>query len=181
MVEKERRRKLALHLRHFAAGLTTNDEFEDRVTDDVSFNWLPEQYYRSKKAQSDDPAIRPMLELGWCMYSDLERHKLTGSRKPTDEERKRIACWILFLHSDLEYEWPCMDMVNPFLRRPFIEDLLNIFTLGLYYLLFQKTKCEAEAEQELEAFKSAGDYDYWPFISKVQYEEELKNQPFLTG
>ena len=25
-----------------------------------------------------------------------------------------------------------------------------------------------------------GDFDYWPFISKQQFEAELKNQPFLS-
>ena len=44
MVDKKRRKILATHLRHLSTGQITNDEFEDRVIDDVAFGWLPEQY-----------------------------------------------------------------------------------------------------------------------------------------
>ena len=36
MVDKERRKKLALHLRHLSVGLTTNDDFEEAIMEDVS-------------------------------------------------------------------------------------------------------------------------------------------------
>ena len=89
MVDRERRKKLAFHLRHLAVGLISNDEFEDYVTDDVTFGWLPEQYYRSKEAKFDDQIIRPMLELSWCLYSDLKEHKLTGNDRLSEEALKR--------------------------------------------------------------------------------------------
>lgn len=104
MVDLESRKKLAYHLRHLVIGLISNDEFEESITDDVSFGWLPEQYYRSKDAKFDDPIIRPMLELCWCLYSDLENHKLMGKHQLSDEELKDVARIILFLNSDFEYE-----------------------------------------------------------------------------
>ena len=67
MVDIEGRKKLAYHLRHLSIGLISNDEFEDYITDDVSFGWLPEQYYRSKEAKFDDGIIQPILELSWCL------------------------------------------------------------------------------------------------------------------
>ena len=133
MVDKERRKKLALHLRHLTVGQITNDDFEERITEEVSFGWLPEQYYRAKEAKSDDPIIRPMLELSWCLYSDLERHKLTGGRKLADKQLKDIARFILFLHSDFEYEWPYIDPTNPLIHFSFKELLLSVLTLGKYY------------------------------------------------
>jgi len=175
MVDKERRRKLAFHLRHFATGLIRTDEFEDKLGDDVSFGWAPEQYYRLKQAKTGDPVISPMLEMGWCLYGDGV-HRLSGTYRLKDETQKHIARWILFLHSDLEYEWPCISMVNCAVRFSFMEGLIVLLTLGWYYL----TK-NAESEKEFERFKTAGDYDYWPFISKEQYEEQLKKPPFLTG
>ena len=84
MVDKERRRKLAFQLRQLSVGLTTNDDFEEAVMEDVSDGWLPEQYCRSKLAKSnnDDPIIKPMLELCWGLYDDTKNHKLTGRHQP---------------------------------------------------------------------------------------------------
>lgn len=176
MIDKERRQKLAFHLRHLAIGLISNDDFESNILDDVSFGWLPEQYYRSKEAESDDPIIRPMLELSWGLYSDLENHKLTGDDKLTDEQLKDITRFILFLYSDFEYEWPYFDPTSPLIRFSFKDLLLSALTLGQHY-----REKVAERQQQFEEFKIVGDYDYWPFISKEQYEKQLKNQPFLVG
>ncbi|WP_312745474.1 hypothetical protein [Sphingobacterium multivorum] len=38
-----------------------------------------------------------------------------------------------------------------------------------------------EWKLQFEEFKNAGDHDLWPFISKEQYEQQLKKQPFLWG
>src|SRR5687767_7058762 len=102
MIDKERRKKLAFHLRHLAVGVTTNDEFEEAVMEDVSGGWLPEQYYRSKQATSDDPIIQPMLELCWGLYDDTRGYNLTDADKLPEEALKIIARCILFLHSDRE-------------------------------------------------------------------------------
>lgn len=176
MIDKERRKKLAIHLRHLAVGQITNDDFEEKINDDVSFGWLPEQYYRAKEARFDDPIIRPMLELSWCLYSDLDQYKLIGGHKLTDEQLKDIARYILFLHSDFEYEWPYIDPTNPLLRFSFKELLLTVLTLGKYYR--DKSK---EREQDLKGIQLLGDFDVWPFFTKQDFEQQLKVQPFLNG
>ncbi|UOK42218.1 MULTISPECIES: hypothetical protein [Flavobacterium] len=175
MIDKERRKKLAYHLRHLSIGLITNDEFENYILDDVSFGWLPEQYYRAKEAKLDDPIIQPMLELSWCLYSSLKEYKLEGKNKLTNEQLKEIAKYILFLNSDNEYEWPYYDFINPQIKSSFREDIANLLSFGKYY----KNKMD-EKEKEFAEMQKMGDYDYWPFISKEQYEEQLKHQPFLT-
>jgi hypothetical protein len=53
MIDTERRKKLALYLRHLSVGLTTNDEFEEAVLESITYGWLPEQYYRSKEVKND--------------------------------------------------------------------------------------------------------------------------------
>ena len=176
MVDKDRRRKLAYHLRQLCVGLITNDEFEDSVMDDVTKGWLPVHYHRSKEAKFDDAIIRPMLELSWCLYSDMEEHSLTGRRKLTDEQLKDIARFILFLHSDFEYEWPYIDPTNPLLRLSFKEILLSVLTLGQYY----RDKKTDRLNDFIE-MKSMGDYEYWPFLKREQYEEQLTKPPFLHG
>jgi len=74
MVDNDRRKKLALHLRHLSTGQISNDEFEERITEDVTYGWLPEQYYRAKESKTDDPVIRPILEFSWCLYNDTYNH-----------------------------------------------------------------------------------------------------------
>lgn len=98
MIDKDRRKKLAYHLRHLSIGLITNDEFEDYITDDVTFGWLPEQYYRAKEAKLDDAIIRPMLELSWCLYSDLkcDRIKTTDVGKLLYTKNSLIDFFILY-------------------------------------------------------------------------------------
>jgi hypothetical protein len=176
MVDKERRKKLAFHLRHLAVGLISNDEFENYITDDVTFGWLPEQYYRSKEAKFDDLIIQPMLELSWCLYSDLKEHKLTGHYKLSNEQLKDITRFILFLQSDFEYEWSYLDPTNPLIKFSFKDLLLSVWTLGQYY----RNKIN-ERKQQLNEFEKSGNFEYWPFIIKEQYEEQLKHQPFFTG
>ena len=174
MIDTERRKKLAYHLRHLSIGLITNDEYENYITEDISFGWLPEQYYRAKEAEFDDAIIKPMLELSWFLYSDLKEHKLIGKHKLTEKQIKDIARYILFLHSENKYEWKYIDLTNPLMRFSFKDIILSVITLGKHY----QNKLN-EREKEYAELKNNADYEYWPFINRKQYEEELKNQPFL--
>lgn len=176
MVDLERRKKLGYHLRHLVVGLISNDEFEEEILDNVSFGNLPEHYSSSKQAKFDDPIIRPLLELSWCLYSDLENHTLTGKHQLSDKELKNIARIILFLNSDVEYEWPYFDRINPLLRFSFKDLLFTALTLGQHYMVKLN-----ERKGQYEGFKNTGDHDLWPFINKEQYEQQLRKQPFLWG
>jgi hypothetical protein len=176
MLDIERRKKLALHLRHLSVGLITNDDFETRVMNDVTSGWLPEQYYRAKEAKLDDPIIMPMLELCWCLYSDTKRHKLIGGHQLTDDQLRDIARYILFLHSDLEYEWSYLDVTNPLVKFSFKDLLLAILTLGQNF----RDEINRRKEQVKEIEKT-GDTNVWPFFRQQDYDEQLKLRPFLNG
>ena len=176
MVDNDRRKKLELHLRHLSTGQISNDEFEERITKDVTFGWLPENYYRSKESKTDDPVVRPILEFSWCLYNDTYNHKLTGKHKLSDEQTKEIARFILFLHSDLEYEWTYVDLKNPVIRFSFTDILKSITTLGQHY-----RDLNLEREEEFELMKKTGDFELWPFKTRTEYEEQLKRQLFLNG
>jgi len=175
MVDKERRKKLAFNLRQLSVGLISNDEFENNIADDVTDGWLPEQYYRSKNAKTDDPIILPMLTLCWGLYDDTRNHKLIRGDKLTDKSLKIIARCILFLNSDQEYEWPYFDTNSPFFKFTIKEHLINTLTFGRYY--HRKRK---ELELAYIEFQNFGDYEYWPFMKKVDYENQLKITPFLN-
>ena len=176
MIDIERRKKLALYLRQLATRQITNDDFESLVMDDITYGWLPEQYYRAKESKTDDKLIRPVLEYAWCLYSDLENHKLVGKFKLTEFQEKEIARMILFLHSEQEYTWDYVDMTNPSVRFSFSEMLQSILTLGKYYRDQRMTR-----EKQLEEMKRNGDYEYWPFKTKEDFEKQLERQPFLVG
>lgn len=176
MVDNLRRKKLALHLRHLSTGQISNDEFEERISEDVTYGWLPEQYYRAKESKTDDPVIRPILEFSWCLYNDTYNHKLTAKHKLSDEQTKEIARFILFLHSDLEYDWTYVDLTNPIFRFSFTDILKSIITLGQHY-----RDLNLKREEEFELMKKTGDFELWPFKTRTEYEEQLKRQPFLKG
>ena len=110
-VDRERRDKLAELLRHFAAGRITNDQWDDAA--------LP-------LVKTEDPALLTAWGQMWHTYDDLHEHRLTGKHELPDEWRKLVARLILFLYSDLPYEWP----VNRRWRR--WEVVLTLLTLGLF-------------------------------------------------
>lgn len=177
MIDKPRRQKLALHLRHLSVGLLTNDDFENAVMEDVSDGWLPEQYYRLAKAKSEieDPIIRPMLELCWGLYDDTRHHALTDSGELTKDALKIIARCILFLHSQKEYEWPYFNTKHPLLQFSLKDLILSILTLGHHY----RDKKEEHIISYYE-WQQLGDYDVWPFFKRSDYQEQLKRPPFLA-
>lgn len=176
MVDAERRKKLAFHLRQLAIGLTSNDDFESNIADDVTFGWLPEQYYRAKEAKEDDAVIRPMLEFCWNLYSDLENHKLVGKYKLSDRELKLIAGYILFLHTDYEYEDVDVSFTNPLIRFSCKDFLLTILTLGRHYR--EKRRGQEEIFRSMDKEQTL---EYWPFSSRGHFEESLGRPRFLNG
>ncbi|RYE38209.1 MAG: hypothetical protein EOP48_27450 [Sphingobacteriales bacterium] len=178
MVDKERRIKLAFHLRQLSVGLISNDDFEEAIIEEVSDGWLPEQYYRSKtaKSENEDLIIRPMLELCWGLYDDTKNHKLIHSYKLSDEAMKIIARCILFMHSDNEYEWPYLNTQNPLLKFSLQELILSILTLGHYY----RNKREEQMISYYE-WQKLGEYEVWPFFRTNDYKKQLGQHPFLGG
>jgi hypothetical protein len=178
MIDKERRKKLALHLRQLSVGLISNDEFEEAVMEDVSDSWLPEQYHRSKlaKSENEDPIIKPMLELCWGLYDDTRNHRLVKSDKLSIDALKIVVRCILFLHSDKEYEWPYFNTNNPLLRFSLEDLILSVITLGHQY----RNKREEHIISYYEWQKN-GDYNVWPFFRETEYKLQLDKLPFLAG
>lgn len=135
MVDRHARDIAAEALREFMEGLISNDEYEQR-------------FPRNK----DDPALWAVHEQIWLSYSDLKEHTLTGKHALTDEARAVFQRCILFLRSDLEFQWP-----PPKIRLWY--GILRL--LGFGWLLKRR-----EAQE-----MSVGEVDAWPFLRKAQYEE----------
>lgn len=108
-IDRQSRDRFAELLRHFAAGRMTNDEYEDTA----------DSLVRSK-----DVALRELWWAMWPTYDDLHEHRLTGKYKLPPQGRRTIARMVLFLHSDLPYEWPVPSRL--------LALLLNVLTLGFW-------------------------------------------------
>lgn len=175
MVDKERRKKLAFHMRQLSVGIISNDGFENNITEEVTDGWLPEQYHRSKNAKTDDPVIIPILELCWGLYDDTRNHKLRKSDQLSPDALHTIARCILFLHSDLEYEWLYFDTKSPVFSFSFIDLLLILLTMGANFRA--KRRAQAKAYEE---YKKLGDYDFWPFYRQSDYQYQLTRPPYLA-
>lgn len=141
MIDRESRNKLAELIRSLAAGVISNDEFEDA---------LP---------QSKDDAVLEIFHHGaWCLYSDMKEYKLKGKEVLSDQERSVVARWILFLKSDIEYQWP---------SASFRDRLLNSISLGVF------------GQSTLEKWQEHGELACWPFTDSVQYNKAKLGNGYL--
>ena len=139
MLDRQARDSAAETLRQFFSGRISQFDFEEK---------FPE---------SSDPAIGAVDQTVWCFYDDFREHKMTGERKLTPEWRKIIARWVMFLHSDFEYEWPTVSYPG---LRP------------LEWTFFRNRE---------KRFMESGDYDVWPFIDHASYESAKANPVLLAG
>lgn len=134
MVNADKREIAAQVLQRFLDGSITNDEFED-------------EFPRDQR----DPVLVTIRHCVWGHYSDLSRHKLTGKYAPTPEAKALLERCLLFLKSNLEFEWPVPGL-------GFFMGLLSIFTLGWV------------ARRREKKYARLGDYDVWPFLRRRDYE-----------
>ena len=136
-------------MRALVAGLITNDEFEDKR--------LPHS--------KEDPAISEVFSKGvWLLYSDLEKYRLSGVHRLDEKTKYVVARWILFLKTDLPYEWPVSNIKQSLLRL-----LTNILTFG------------AANKFYIRQYQAHGDIEVWPFIRRADYEMVLQNPVYLKN
>jgi hypothetical protein len=147
MIDREARTKLAELIRHLVAGLITNDEFDDR------------------RPISTDAAIWEVFHWGaWHLYSDLGEYRLIGKYRLPKEGRREVSRWILFLKTDLEYEWPQFSGL-----QHFIYFVSSILSFGLLRFALRRY------------WSRLGDLTVWPFLRRSDYEAALKRPPYFSG
>lgn len=133
MIDRASRDALAELARHFVAGRITNRELEDR---------LP---------RSGDCAIREIWwNALWGLYDDFHKHRLVGRYYIPRESRPDLARCILFLKTDLEYEW------TSYSPKPrILTGLLSVLTLGVANRIMARR------------WRRQGDSSVWPFLREV--------------
>ena len=148
MVHREERRATSLHLRRLASGRITTREHDD-----------------ARVWQSPDPAVVAISDAGWGLYGDFSTYRLRGDHSLPPETMAAIGRCVLFLDSDLEYEWPT-------LRHPLWAIILGLISLGqLGPLSFRGRR----------RWKATGDHSVWPFFRRSDYKVALSEPRFLTG
>jgi hypothetical protein len=150
MVDRPARDRLAESIRQLAAGAVTNWEFEDKAEFD-----------------SLDPAIRAVFWSGpWHLYDDFGNYRLRGRDRLDPLVRREAARWVLFLKTDLAYEWP---VARCNVLRAVGWVLANLVTAG------------QAARRARHEFEKHGDISVWPFIRRSDYETALTTPPYLGG
>ena len=148
--DRLRRDRVIALLRAFAAGKLTNDEYEERYSAILA---------EHEKDKLKDRALHAVWEAMWFCYtdSDIEIHRLEGAHALNPAGKKALARCILFLQTNLPYEWK-RDSILP----PLEEMALGLLTLG-WWNRRQK--------------KEVGNWDdVWPF-RRIEDFEKAKLEP----
>lgn len=167
MVDRERRNLLADQIHAFIGGFVTNDEFDDWLWD-AQFDPLrdPRRY--------DDAALGPAVEWSYCLYGDRSEYRLVGERKLDRETYRSFLRWILFLRSDLDYEWPPMLFAVRFF--PEVNWLMWLMSRAS----FRRRSLQPRLTRSFSQWKTHGDFSVYPFLSGEQYLAVRDEQCWLN-
>ena len=117
MIDRGSRDRLAVALRHYVAGLITNDDLAE-----VEVDWR-------------DRGAVAVYEMSWQLYSDYTHQYAKGKHHLPKEVKREIARWIAFLYTDREYLWPEYSF-NQIVNWP-----MNLVTFG-WWERWKKRKWE---------------------------------------
>jgi hypothetical protein len=137
MIDRQARDTAANVLQAFMDGAISNYKYEDG-------------FPRSK----DDPALHAIHVQLWFYYSDVRQHRLIEKHTLSPEARALYERSVLFLKSDLEFQWP-----PPQLKLRY----------GLLRLLGMGRTLKRREEKEA----AAGEKQFWPFLKRDDYEKWL--------
>lgn len=146
MIDRDHRDLYAEHLRHFAAGIMSVEEYE-ALTKEFAF-------------ATKDRACKIYWTV-WTLYDDFRTERLRGEWKLTGQRRKAVACCVLFLYSDKEYEWPEEG-----------NSLLNLLTLGWWGRRLEKVWWQKLGR--------SGEWDCWPFLCCEDLEAAKRTPKFFA-
>ena len=153
MVDRNVRDRAAQLLRNFISGKITNDAFADQCP------------------VTTDRAIYAIWDTAWVLYSDMHTHRLIGKHRLSVDMRRVCVRWLLFLHSNDEYEWPDISL-------PGIDPSTRIQQSLWRRLLKLDNSLAPDVANE---FMASGHYPVWPFISVKAYRQALKAPRLLSS
>lgn len=150
-IDYHARRRMAALARRFASGSITNRQFENEIP------------------RSEDPAIYVVENQFWFAYDDFKTHKLIGDHRLTDAGRKFATKLILFLMSDLPYEWPEHCSPEKYVKPSRIRQ--RLISIGL----------SCRWQQRATRYLNSGDHEAWPFIRMESLASVVRHPRLLSG
>jgi hypothetical protein len=109
MIDRIARNAMAEAARYYLAGLSTNFRFDDTL----------------REIESADPAIKAIRAQLWLIDDDLREHRARDDWQLSARQREIVVRTILFLKSDIEYQWPAVPAWYRTLRP-----LIGLLTFG---------------------------------------------------
>ena len=189
MLDRNARDKMAVNIRHLIAGIITADHFQEEGA--------------IIACESNDPGVKAVYDEADGLISDIWPwwpYRLRGRRRVSSNTKELMSRTILFLYSDVEYQWPTENISNDsILERIALWACAIFFFLGLMCILislplaalcfassvsiwFWGKKLEKNAiERRLLALNRIGDFSLWPFMSKTDYENAKQSIHLLSG
>ncbi len=166
MVDRTLRDRLADAIQALIAGCITNYEFEEGLLKDG----IP---LLADPSRWPDPVIGPIREVAWLfLYDDTREYRLAGRDKLSLADRREVLRWVLFLRSELEYEWPRFRFTQLNHLSP-SGCLLSLLTLGI--------SSRRQHRQDFATWQQAGEYDVWPFFRRSDYDAVYRQHCPLAG
>jgi hypothetical protein len=148
MIDRTSRDRLALAIRRFVSGHIYNDDLDETQVD-----WR-------------DRGAIAVKDAAWQLYSDNYQHYATGRHALSRADRRAVARWIVFLHSDQEYLWPDF----PGLR------LGRLLAVALTFGWWKGRENRVQRE-----FYEAGDFSCWPFVREADLKRGIAAPRLLSG
>jgi len=142
MIDRNARDAAIALLKKILAEDITNYEFEDQWPD-----------------KSSEFVITAIAEQLWFYYDDYPKTKFMRAGLGP-EVTSFIERAIVFLSSDVEYEWPEYSFATE--NRSLFE---RLFGLG-----------KRRSTEQWEKFKAAGEIDAWPFLRIADYKHALEQR-----
>ena len=147
MIDRPSRDSLALLLRRLANGRVSNYEY---MKGSVPLT------------ESRDPALAAIEEIVWSNYCDCAPRRYVGRHQLSRAGRRDIARIVVFLRSDVEYEWPAQP------RSTLLRAMAVLLTFGLSELFITVR----------HASMSFGDLAVWPFLRNHDFETVTRQPAF---
>lgn len=141
MIDRSSRNTAYIQIRRLATGRAGGFECEDALMA------LP----------GDDMGIAAIRRTIREMIDEHDRPLKSIFAKGT-EMRTRLSRWLLFLKSDSDYMWPVLELpagILDYYRPTFFDKI---------------TGADKRTRESITQFMRSGDYNYWPFTSRDDFE-----------
>ncbi len=153
---------LAEAMRQLASGRITNDQFE---LADIG---------------NDDRAVDELFGFAYSFYNDMDEHKLRGPHRLSKLQRQIFARCVLFLRTDLPYEWSS-DAKWLWARQRRGTSNLNQILFASISRKARDQKKKQERIEDILAKQELIDDRIWPFRTRREYNDALMNPTYLSG